>query len=82
MEKQDNLKLFTAKLIDFVFFSNKSTLKHDFTQDKVFQIETPAYSHIHNEIDYFWEEKSSRTKEFCVEIFQRQENCIPLLIER
>ena len=82
MEKEDILKSFTTKLIDYIFYCKKSTLKHTDSTDPLFQMKIPAYSHVHSEIEYIWEEKSKKTKEFSVEIFQQIDNCTPLLLER
>jgi hypothetical protein len=79
MESKDTLKSFTSKLIDYIYYINKSTLKS--TQDSSFQVKTPSYSHVHKEIEYIWND-CKKSKEFSVEIIQQVENCEPLLLER
>ena len=82
MERKDILKDFTKKLIDYVFYSKKSTLKHSEWANSQFQLKTPMFSHVHNEVDYIWDDRGSVSKEFSVEIFQQLDNCVPLLLER
>ena len=82
MENQDILKSFATKLIDYIFYCKKSTLKHADSIDSLFQMRIPIFSHVHSEIDYMWEDRSKEIKEFSVEIFQIIDNCDPLLLER
>lgn len=82
MESQDILKSFTKKLIDYLFYSNRSTLKQSVCKNSEFQIKTPVYPHVHSEIDYIWEDFSTEPKSFSVEISEQLENCAPLLLER
>ncbi|OMJ72501.1 hypothetical protein SteCoe_29042 [Stentor coeruleus] len=81
MEKQADLKAFTAKFIDFLFYQHGSQMRHNETTDTSFEIKTPFYSHVHTEVDFIWEEKD-KGKGFSVEVFHENENCNPLLLER